>query len=203
MCSEPVPEITNPNDAPSIVPPTLMTPRLVLRPYRVADAEEVARLAGHEKIAATTSNIPHPYSVDAAVEWINSQTEKNQSGTSVNLRISLRDTDGQVGGIGLVLHPSHHRAELGYWIAVPHWNNGYATEASAAMLDYGFNTLNLNRIYAMYFAENVASGRVMQKLGMTHEGCMRKHTLKDGRFLDVERYGILRDEWIAWKSTSG
>ncbi|MBL1216787.1 MAG: N-acetyltransferase [Planctomycetes bacterium] len=203
MCNEPPHDIPAPNASTAIEPPTLTTARLLLRPYRTEDAADVARLAGHEKVAASTENIPYPYSVEAAIEWIDSQAEKNRSGSGVNLRVGLRDTGEQVGGIGLVVQRAHLRAELGYWISVPHWGNGYATEASVAMLEYGFNTLNLNRIFAMYFAHNAASGRVMQKLGMTHEGCMRRHTLKDGRFLDMERYAILHDEWSARRTTTG
>ena len=80
---------------------------------------------------------------------------------------------------------------------MPYWNRGYATEAARAMLTFGFEVLELNRIFAEYYARNPASGRVMQKIGMTHEGMLRQHMFKDDRFEDSVVYGILRSEWEA------
>ena len=85
-------------------------------------------------------------------------------------------------------------AELGYWIGVPYWDKGYATEAAQAVLRYGFENMQLQRIFAMHFKENVASGNVLRKIGMKHEGCMRQHILKWGKFIDIELFGILRQE---------
>ena len=98
---------------------------------------------------------------------------------------------------GLVLRREHNRAELGYWIGVPYWNHGYATEAASTVLRYAFETMDLHRVYAFHFTTNPASGRVLEKIGMTHEGTRRGHTLKWGEYLDNEAYGILRDEWRA------
>jgi RimJ/RimL family protein N-acetyltransferase len=96
----------------------------------------------------------------------------------------------------LEIEPAHRRAELGYWIGVPHWSRGYATEAARAALHYGFETLQLERIFASHFRHNPASGRVLKKLGMRHEGCLRAHILKWGEFVDLEAYGLLRSEFI-------
>ena len=100
-----------------------------------------------------------------------------------------------VGAVGLELQRDHDRAELGYWIGVPHRNRGYATEAARAVLGYAFETLGLHRVFAFHYSKNAASGRVLQKIGMTHEGRRRAHPLKWGEYLDNEVYGILRDEW--------
>ena len=89
----------------------------------------------------------------------------------------------------------HDSAELGYWIGVPYWGNGYATEAAREMLDYGFETLKLNRIFASHFKPNAASGRILRKLGMLHEGCQREHIRKWDQFIDSELYGMLRRDW--------
>jgi RimJ/RimL family protein N-acetyltransferase len=83
---------------------------------------------------------------------------------------------------------------LGYWIGVPYWGNGYATEAGRAVLDHGFGELGLNRVYAHCFARNPASRRVLEKLGMRHEGTRRRHTLKWGEYLDEEEFGILASD---------
>lgn len=170
---------------------TLTTERLVLRPFTLADAPAVQRLAGAREIALNTLLIPYPYPEGAAEAWISKPRDPND----ITFAITLRDTDELVGAMGLAIGREHGRAEIGYWIGVEHWNHGYATEAAREVMRYGFEELNLNRIFAMYFARNAASGRVMQKLGMRHEGSLREHLVKWGERIDVELYGILRRDW--------
>ena len=86
---------------------------------------------------------------------------------------------------------------MGYWIAPDAWNRGYATEAAAALLRYAFEDLGLHRVYARHLRRNPSSGKVMQKLGMTHEGRQREHVRKWEVWEDVEVYGILAEEWRA------
>ncbi len=175
--------------------PQLTTDRLLLRAFRLADACDVERLVGRE-IAAGTFNIPHPYPPGAAEEWIAGQSARRDGGDrSVQFALELREDGVLVGAMGIDVEETHERAELGYWVGAPYWGRGYATEAAVAVLRYGFDELGLNRIYAYHFANNPASGRVMQKIGMTYEGRRRQHTLKWGEFLDNEAYGILRREW--------
>ena len=111
------------------------------------------------------------------------------------LAISLRDSGRQIGGIGLTVAEKHQHAELGYWLGVQHWGKGFATEAAREILRYGFEDLGLHRIFASHFRHNPASGRILAKLGMRHEGCQREHLRKWDRFVDSELYGILRQEW--------
>jgi ribosomal-protein-alanine N-acetyltransferase len=99
-----------------------------------------------------------------------------------------------VGAVGLILAPAHDRAELGYWIGAPYWGRGYATEASRAVVRWGFEGLGLRRIHASHFPRNPASGRVLEKLGMRHEGTLRQHVKKWDEYLDLESYGLLADE---------
>ena len=89
----------------------------------------------------------------------------------------------------------HQHAELDYWLGVSYWGQGYATEAANEMLRYGFESLNLHRIFASHFGHNPASGRILTKLGMRHEGIQRQHIRKWDKFVDSELYGILRHEW--------
>ena len=177
--------------------PTLETERLLLRPFRLEDAPVVHRLASAREIAEMTLTIPHPYPDGAAEGWISRHAASFERGEAVDFAIVVRDDDTLVGAVGLGLQPEHDRAELGYWIGVPYWGRGYATEAAAAVLGYAFGTLGLHRVFAFHYAKNAASGRVLQKIGMTHEGRRRAHTLKWGEYLDNETYGILRDEWEA------
>ena len=87
------------------------------------------------------------------------------------------------------------RLELGYWIGYPYWNQGYCTEAAQVVLVYGFSILGLNRIHGRCLKRNPASGRVMEKIGMVQEGCLRAHDKKWEQFEDLVLYGILKSEW--------
>ena len=177
--------------------PTLTTDRLLLRPFQAGDAAHVQRLAGDRAVAATTTNIPHPYEDGMAEEWIAGHEEQFRAQEAGVFAITLREGGALVGAISLFGMIPEHRAEMGYWIGVPHWNHGYCTEAACTVLDFGFRTLRLNRMYATHFARNTASGRVMQKLGMTYEGTQRQHVKKWGVYDDLVHYGILKPEWEA------
>ena len=101
----------------------------------------------------------------------------------------------------MALDQQHARAEMGYWIGKPYWNNGYCTEAAEAVLRYGFTELGLNRIYAHHFGRNPASGRVMEKIGMVYEGCLRQHVQRWGVFEDLKIYAILKSEYESQSKT--
>ena len=171
--------------------PTLETGRLRLRAYVEADISELVPLIGAREVAATTLRIPHPYTADDARGFLAMAQEPGK----IWLAVTLRADGRQMGGVGLRVDEPHSNAELGYWLGVPYWGQGYATEAAREMLRYGFQDLGLHRIYASHFEGNSVSGRVLQKLGMQHEGCQRQHIRKWDRFLDSELYGILRQEW--------
>ncbi len=175
--------------------PTLETARLRLRPFAPADAAEVQRLAGDRRVADTTLNIPHPYPDGGAETFIAAQAEAFAAGSAVTFAVTLREGGALIGACGLTIAARFAYAEMGYWIAVEHWNRGYATEAAGAVLGYAFGTLGLHRVHAHHLSRNASSGRVMEKLGMTHEGRLREHVLRWEHFEDVELYGILRDEW--------
>jgi len=177
--------------------PELVTERLVLRAPRMEDAPAVQRLAGAREVAATTATIPHPYEDGVAEAWIESLAEKRATGEDVVFAITLREGGELVGTVGMRIKPQHLRAEIGYWVGVPYWGKGYATEAARALLDYGFGELGLRKMYAHHYVKNPASGRVLQKIGMTSEGRLRQHMEKWGEWHDLDVYGILREEWEA------
>jgi len=173
--------------------PTIETPRLKLRPYTEADIPELLPLIGTREVAATTLRIAHPYTEQDA----NAFLELAKDPDKLWLAITLRSDGRQIGGVGLRVEKQHQHAELGYWLGVPFWGHGYATEAAADILRYGFETLALHRIFASHFKHNQASGRILKKIGMKYEGCHREHLLKWDRFVDSELYGMLRREWEA------
>lgn len=175
--------------------PTLHTERLILRQFQPSDADTVQRLAGAKEVAAGTL-LPHPFEVEAAAQWIAQQQEQFAAGTAITIAIVLAEEEQLIGSIGMDIASEHQLARLSYWLGTDYWNHGYCTEAVRAVIDYGFTRLSLHRIYAPHFHNNPASGRVLRKIGMTYEGRMREHYIRFGRFVDVEIYGILREEFL-------
>lgn len=174
--------------------PTLTTARLVLRSFRMEDADVVQTLAGDVGVARDTLNIPHPYERADAESWIRSHAEQLKRRESVTFAVEAPAEGCVVGAVGLILELDHDRAELGYWIGRPYWGRGYATEAARAVVAWGFRSLGLHRIHASHFPRNPASGRVLRKIGMRHEGTLREHVRKWNELLDLERFGMLRAE---------
>jgi ribosomal-protein-alanine N-acetyltransferase len=174
--------------------PSLTTARLLLRPFAMRDAPDVQRLCNVREIALNTLLIPHPYPDGAAEEWIGAYPEKFEKGEALTFAITLREGNVLAGAIGMRIQRENDSAEIGYWIGVPFWGRGIATEAVQAVIDYGFDKLALNRIYAEHFTRNPASGRVLQKAGMRHEGTLRQVHKKWGEYVDAEMYAILRSD---------
>lgn len=176
--------------------PTLETERLTLRPLTLADAPEVHRLVNDVEIARNTLTIPHPYPEGFAPEWIATHQEKFDKNEEIVFGIERREDGALVGVIGVMPEP-HDMAEFGYWIGREYWNHGYASEAAAAVIDYTFRTLGVNRIEALHFVRNAASGRVMEKCGMKYEGTLRQARKKWDEYIDVKVYSILRSDWAS------
>lgn len=176
-------------------PPRLEAGRLVLRPFGPDDADDVARLAGALEIASTTLHIPHPYTREMAAGWIAGHGAQFDAGAAAVFAMTLRASGTLIGAVGLTIDGDHRRAEVGYWVGTAWWGRGFGTEAVGAVLRYAFEDLDLHRVHAVHFTRNPASGRIMQKVGMTYEGTLRQHILKWDTFEDVALYGILREDW--------
>ena len=184
--------------------PTLRTPRLVLRPFRIDDGPAVERIAGRFEIADTTTTVPHPYPAGGGAAWIATHADAWNESRRLTLAVAFADApDDVVAAVGLGTAREHRSAELGYWVAVEHWGRGIATEASRALLEYGFGEMGLHRIQARHLARNAASGRVMEKLGMRREGVLRGALRKWERNEDVVLYAALAAEWPARADTAG
>jgi [ribosomal protein S5]-alanine N-acetyltransferase len=177
----------------SMQQPELTTDRLLLRSLTQTDAPQVQQLAGDEAIAATALNIPHPFEDGMAEAWIATHESDYTVGKAANWAIVLKQTQRLIGAVGLSLSAANAHAELGYWIGKPYWGKGYASEAAQAVIKFGFETLTLHRIYATCLGRNPASGRVLQKLGMIHEGSQKQHVYHWGQFEDLELYGLFKE----------
>ncbi len=173
--------------------PILATRRLFLRPFRLSDAPAVQRVCGDYAVAAMTL-LPYPYPDGLAEIWIASFREGIERGDAAAFAVTLAGEGSLIGGVRLRIEPDHARGELGFWISRDRWGRGYATEAVHAVIEYGFSVLGLHRVHAMHFSRNPASGRVMEKCGMVHEGRFREHVRKWGIYEDVDVWGILREQ---------
>ena len=158
----------------------------------MADAPELQRRIDDLEIARNTLSIPHPYTLADAESWL---AKKERGDDEAAFAITMRDDGTLAGCVGIIVHESDALGVLGYWIAAAFRNRGFVSEAVERVLRYGFEDLALNRVEAEHFSRNPASGRVMQKCGMRHEGTLRQRHRKWGEPLDCELYAILRSDW--------
>jgi [ribosomal protein S5]-alanine N-acetyltransferase len=178
-------------------PAVIQTERLTLRPLTLEDAPTVQQLAGRREIAAMTLSIPHPYSLEQAQDWLAKRLAAVTEGKDVVFGIVSNNTGQLIGAVGLrEIDADHSRAEMGFWIGVDWWGQGYATEASRAVVRCGFEQLKLNRIYAHHMTKNPASGRVLEKVGLRREGLLRQAMRKWDHYEDIMLYAILREDWM-------
>ena len=170
----------------------ITTDRLILRPFTLDDVDDVARMCGSGVLHRTTLALPYPYTRESAISWISKHDEWRQNRICEDFAITDRETGSLYGAISLMFHVKNSpTAEMGYWVGEEFWNHGFATEAARALIEYAFSELMLHRVYAEHFGSNLASGRVMQKAGMKHEGTLRDHFFKNGRYEDGVIYGIV------------
>ncbi|EME71155.1 NTP pyrophosphohydrolase [Paramagnetospirillum caucaseum] len=144
----------------------LLTARLRLRPVADKDLDALAALLGDWDVVRLTAAIPHPYSLDDAKAFVADQEIRRIEGKGVALAME-RTTDGVlVGVMGFGLERDG-APELGYWIGKDFWGQGYATEAGHRLIRHLFDTLGFERAWASYHPDNLASKRVLEKLGLT------------------------------------
>ena len=161
-----------------------------IRPWRLDDADSLARHANNRKVwLSLRDKFPHPYTSEDARKFLEA-TVKSEPITDFCIEV-----DGAaVGGIGIHLGIDVHRhtAELGYWLGEEFWGRGIMTEAVGAFSDFCFDTFSLRRIYAEPFANNPASARVLEKAGFAFEGRLKNNVFKDGKLLDSLLYSRTR-----------
>lgn len=172
--------------------PVIETERLILSQLKEEDLPFVTEYLQDKIFSDVTSNIPYPYTGEHAKFWMKMSRESFENNTGYTF--AVRNKEGQIlGAIGL--HDrDDDKAELGYWMGKPFWNKGYITEAATALIDFGFNELQINKIYATYFLDNPTSGRIMEKIGMEKEALLKQHLKKDGKYIDVMMYSILKNK---------
>ena len=175
--------------------PVIDTPRLTLRRMRMTDAPDVYRYAQDREVARHVLWEAHQslWETRCYIRYLLYQYRSGQPGSR---GIVHRETGRVIGTIGYMgYNQEHATVEIGYSLSREYWGQGLMTEALTAVIDETFRALPIHRIEAMHFTDNPASGRVMEKCGMTHEGHLRERVCCKGVFRDVEMWGILRKDW--------
>ena len=163
-----------------------MEEKIKIRPLKLSDKTELAKLANNKKIWDNLRDyIPFPYRESDADFFINLTKEENPKQT-----FGIEYQGKLSGVIGLVIQKDVYKksAEIGYWIGEPFWGNGIATNAVKLITEYGFDKLDLNRIYTGVFEYNAASMKVLEKNGYKKEGIFKSAIIKNDKVYDEHRF---------------
>jgi [ribosomal protein S5]-alanine N-acetyltransferase len=172
---------------------SLHTERLTLRPLQRADAPVLAALAGDPRVASKLADIGLPFDEKAALRWLKP--------TWMDVRIGIEREGALIGSV------SYHYSfgavgGLGYWLGPEHWGKGYAREAAAAVVRYGFAQDRLQRFLSAHFIDNPASGRVLSRLGFRPFGRGNDWQKVEAIYYALQRaeagYAPTRSTWAAW-----
>lgn len=178
------------------VAPTLYSERLALRPICRADAAAIATQAGDRRVARYLADVPSPFPLPLAVNWVTARLERWSRGGGPTYAITEPCVgDDLLGTISMRSMPRDRRAELGYWLGYASWGRGLAREAVQRLLYWAFEESELHRVYAQVMDGNLRSHHLLEQVGMRLEGTRRGHLRKGRKFVDVHEYGVLRDEW--------
>lgn len=177
---------------PATLPETLHTDRLTLRRFRFADLDDVVEYASNPEWGRFLP-VPVPYKAEDGETFL-AQRRLEDWGEQCTWALVHRGKT--VGGLTLILQQEQRRAMLGYSLSHDLWGRGLVLEASRAAISAAFENLPwLLKVWANSDSRNAGSMRVMEKLGMTREGCLRSHRQQRGEQIDDVYYGLLRDEW--------
>ena len=178
-------------------PGSVMTPRLLLRPLRMADAKDFHAYAKNPRVARYVLWDAHE-SLGQTRGVLRGQIKDSIEEGLLTLAITLRASGRMVGTIGLVWRErNNHAAEVGFSLAEDCWGQGLMTEALTAYLQHIFLTTDIRRVEALHDALNPSSGSVMRKADMKAEGLMREKIYYKGAYASVVLYAALKDEWLA------
>lgn len=176
--------------------PVLETERLVLNQPVEEDLQAIViHLNETSEFAENTLTMPFPYSENDGRNWLKIIEKGFEEKNAYIFGVRLKNNLKLIGAVGLHLVAEHNKAEIGYWLAKEFWNQGIISEAVEKVIHFGFKELQLNKIYASFYPHNPASGKIMQKCGMRKEGYLPQEILKNGRFLDLTRYSILKTDF--------
>ena len=175
--------------------PRLETDRLLLRPMTMHDAQDIYAYSQDPEVARYVLWSAHR-SLGESRAYLRYILRQYHEGAPSSWGIVLKATGRLVGTIGYMAYSEENSTvEIGYSLARPLWNQGLMTEALFAVLSFSFERMQIHRVEAQHDAANPASGRVMRKCGMRHEGRLRGRVYNKGRFVDVDLYAMIREDW--------
>ncbi|MCK0473239.1 GNAT family N-acetyltransferase [Halalkalibacter sp. APA_J-10(15)] len=174
---------------------TIETNRLLLRLFKETDATEVAELCDNYNLYKNTLYLPYPYSIEDALSWMKNHLDNFNDDKSYEFAITDKVTGKLFGAVALTRNQGFNNGEIAYWVGEKHWGNGYATEAAKAILEFAFVEKQYHKVFARYFQSNLASGKVIEKIGMKKEGILREHVIKENDYIDLVYCGILKTEF--------
>ena len=168
--------------------------RCVIRRWRTRDAASVVRYANNYNVSRyLRDRFPYPYTMEHARAFLAGAVGEDGEETKFAIEV-----DGEaVGGIGVIPGADIERfsAEIGYWLGEPFWGRGIVSEALILISERAFERLNLLRLFALAFAENAASTRVLEKAGYACEGVLKSGAVKHGRVYDQLLYARVNPSW--------
>jgi [ribosomal protein S5]-alanine N-acetyltransferase len=167
--------------------------RVTLRAWRPADAPSLAKHANNRNVASQLRDrFPHPYTLADARQFIQSV-----AGAQPTMLFAMVIDGEAAGGIGFFPGADVERfsAEIGYWLAEPHWGRGITVEAIRLVSAYAFDTCNMLRLFALPFADNLRSTRVLEKAGFAREALLRSSSVKYGEVRDQCLYALINPAW--------
>ena len=173
--------------------PKIETERLKLSHPKNSDLDKITEILNNEVYSKNTINIPYPYTKKSAEFWLQLAENGIENQNQYIFVIHLKDNDEIIGGIDLGVNKRFNNAELGFWLDEKYWNKGYTTEAVKSIIQFGFKTLKLKRIFATHFDFNISSGKVLEKSGMKKEGFLESYTCKDGVYQNHILYAIIKE----------
>jgi RimJ/RimL family protein N-acetyltransferase len=172
----------------------LETQRLMLRRPTLADVKAIASLANDRRIAENTRRLPHPYSVEHAVAFVRALDEERRE--SVFL---IENEDKLIGGVGVDWREAE-APELGYWLGVRYWGQGFGTEAARAVIDFVFEEFEVEQLRAGARVINPASRNILEKCGFQWTGVELHRFEALGSSTPVDRFRLSRSVWWSLKS---
>ncbi|MEO0639530.1 MAG: GNAT family protein [Bacteroidota bacterium] len=181
--------------------PSLETPRLRLRRMQTSDIPSLLKYVNNIKITDQILNFPYPYLEEDAIFRMHIILQGFQKKQRFVFAITQKEEDELIGEIGLHLDKANNRAEMGYWLGEPFWNQGLMKEAIGPVLKFGFEEVKLHKIFATHFISNPASGKIMEQNGMIREAEMKDHYKKKGIYETVFQYRLTKEEFEAFVSS--
>ncbi|KIL49682.1 GNAT family N-acetyltransferase [Jeotgalibacillus soli] len=175
---------------------TIETERTLIRPIKLSDVDDIYTYGSVEEVTryVTWNTYRSKEDVRVFLDYVFPLYEQKKLAPWA---IELKEIGKMVGTADFVnWSPAHKKAEIGYVLSSVYWGAGIVPEAAAALLKFGFEQMELERIQARCFEENKASERVMQKIGMTYEGTLRNEMYVKGVHRNMKMYAILRDEFF-------